>query len=262
MGDGFVFEACVDSVHSALAAQRGGAGRLELCSNLLLGGTTPSYGLVKMVKEQVHIPVHVLIRPRSGHFVFSCTELKVMIEDIKMVGQLGVQGVAIGVLTEDNKINVEQMRALLEPCGLYRLSVTFHRAFDVLCDPLASLEILVGLGVDRVLTSGQEASAVCGIQLIHLLVMKAEGRIGILPAGGISESNAAQVLRRTGVTELHGSVRSILKESVHVLPGDQNTIVWTVDSVKVQKIVSSCNIAAAVDSNDQNIEKRYQYLTS
>ncbi|KAH8946516.1 hypothetical protein BDL97_12G099400 [Sphagnum fallax] len=183
-----------------------------------------------MVKEQVHIPVHVLIRPRSGNFVFSCTELKVMIEDIKMVGQLGVQGVAIGVLTEDNKINVDQ--------------------------------ILVGLGVDRVLTSGQEASAVCGIQLIHLLVMKAEGRIGILPAGGISESNAAQVLRRTGVTELHGSVRSILKESVHVLPGDQNTIVWTVDSVKVQKIVSSCNIAAAVDSNDHNIEKRDQYLTS
>jgi copper homeostasis protein len=108
MGDGFIFEACVDSVHSALAAQRGGAGRLELCANLLVGGTTPSYGLVKMVKEQVHIPVHVLIRPRSGHFVFSCTELKVMIEDIKMVGQLGVQGVAIGALTEDNKINVEQ----------------------------------------------------------------------------------------------------------------------------------------------------------
>jgi copper homeostasis protein len=95
-------------VHTAVLHNTGGAGRLELCSNLLLGGTTPSYGLVKMVKEQVHIPVHVLIRPRSGNFVFSCTELKVMIEDIKMVGQLGVQGVAIGVLTEDNKINVDQ----------------------------------------------------------------------------------------------------------------------------------------------------------
>lgn len=235
----FLFEACVDSLHSALEAQRGGAGRLELCASLTLGGTTPSYGLVKLVKEQVHLPVHVLIRPRAGDFIYSSTELAVMLEDIEMVGKLGVEGVVIGVLTNHKEIDVPLMRRLLDKCQEFGLSVTFHRAFDLVREPVQSLMLLMKLdGVSRVLTSGQQENAQDGIELIRLLMTKTTGRIGIMPGGGVSELNARYIVEQTGVHELHGSLRTPLTTSKHVMPGDVNNVIWTTDAKRIRRVVT------------------------
>lgn len=241
---GFLFEACVDSLHSALEAQRGGAGRLELCADLALGGTTPSYGLMKQVKEQVQVPVHVLIRPRAGHFVYSTTELEVMLEDIAMVGRLGLQGVAIGALTPHKEIDDKAMRTLLDRCEQFNLCVTFHRAFDLVSEPVQALEYLANLGtVSRILTSGQQPSAVAGIELLRALIAKAAGRIRILPGCGVTDQNAAYLVEQTGASELHGSLRTVLGGNYSVLPGDEEQVVWACDAVKLHKIVSSCSAA-------------------
>jgi len=224
---GFLFEACVDSLHSALEAQRGGAGRLELCADLALGGTTPSYGLMKQVKEQVQVPVHVLIRPRAGHFVYSTTELEVMLEDIAMVGMLGLQGVAIGALTPHKEIDDKVMRTLLDRCERFNLCVTFHRAFDLVSEPVQALENLATLGrVSRILTSGQQPSAVAGIEILRVLIEKAAGRIRILPGCGVTDQNAAYLVEQTGASELHGSLRTVLGGNYSVLPRDEEQVVW------------------------------------
>jgi copper homeostasis protein len=196
-----LLEACVDSVESAMAAQAGGADRVELCSNLLEGGTTPSAGMIEVCRERLRVPMHVLVRPRGGDFVYSDVEIEVMQRDIALAKQLGAKAVVLGALHPDGTIHVEQVRALMG--AAHPLSVTFHRAFDFTPDADAALDTLIGLGVERVLTSGQAPMAVEGTQTLRRLVMRAEGRIGILAAGGMSEENVTTVVERTGVREVH-----------------------------------------------------------
>ena len=194
-------EACVDSVESALAAQGGGASRVELCDNLVEGGTTPSAGTIALCRDRLRIPMYVMIRPRGGDFCYSPVELDVMRRDIEGAQALGADGVVLGLLRPDGRVDRRRTAALI---ALARpLDVTFHRAIDVSRDPLAALDDLLALGVDRVLTSGQARTALAGARVIAALVERAAGRLVILAGGGVDAGNARRVVARTGVKEIH-----------------------------------------------------------
>lgn len=194
-------EICVDSVESAVAAQAGGAQRVELCDNLMEGGTTPSFGSVQVARNLLNIKLHIIIRPRGGDFLYSDTEFEVMKCDIEAAKGLGVDGVVIGILRADGKIDVERTRELTE---LSRpMAVTFHRAFDVCTDPFRAIDQLAEIGVDRILTSGQEATAVEGLEMLSDCVRHAASRISIMACGNLNERNIAKVIAATGVSEVH-----------------------------------------------------------
>lgn len=195
-----ITEICVDSVESAVAAESGGADRIELCDNLLEGGTTPSAGSIGVARELLSIGMHVIIRPRGGDFLYSDIEFETMRRDIDTAKRLGADGVVIGILTADGEVDAERTKRLID---LARpMSVTFHRAFDVVRDPLAALDALITLGAERVLTSGQEASGIEGAELIAELVRRAEDSIIVLGCGGLNERNIARFLSQTGVSEV------------------------------------------------------------
>jgi copper homeostasis protein len=201
MAPQILFEACVDSVEAALAAQAGGAERVELCADLLAGGCTPSAGTIQLARSQLHIRMNVIIRPRGGDFCYSAAEFEVMKLDIELCKRLGADGVVIGLLHPDGSVDHERTRDLI---ALARpLSVTFHRAFDVSRDPFEALETLIGLGVDRILTSGQEASPLEGLDVIAELVRRAGERVIIMP-GGVSERTVGRIVAGSGAREVHG----------------------------------------------------------
>lgn len=196
-----VIEVCVDSVESALASQEGGADRVELCDNLFEGGTTPSAGAIAVARERLQIKLHVIIRPRGGDFLYSDVEFAVMQRDIATAKSLGADGVVIGLLTADGDVDVPRTRQLVE---LARpMSVTFHRAFDVAREPFKALETLIDLGIDRVLTSGQEESVTEGAELIAELIVKAANRIIVMPGAGFNQRNVGRVVAKTGAREIH-----------------------------------------------------------
>ena len=192
---------CIDSVESAIAAERGGASRVELCADLDHGGTTPSAGIIKSVRESVSIKVHVMIRPRAGEFCYSDSEFEVMKKEILEAKKLGADGVVFGILTNENRVDVVSTRTLLEIAR--PLSVTFHRAFDETDDLFNALAELTQLGVDRVLTSGGEPNVQAGLQVLARLVQTAGTSIKMVAGGGITFENVQEVIRRTGVNEVH-----------------------------------------------------------
>lgn len=194
-------EACIDSYPSALAAQAGGADRVKLCDNLADGGTTPSHGVLAVALEHLTIPVFPIIRPRGGSFIYSADEVEVMERDVLHAAELGAPGIVIGALTKSGQVDeatVELLQAVADDC-----IITFHRAFDVCRDPHEALETLIRLGVQRVLTSGQRETAWEGRALIAELVKQAGDRIVIMAGGDVDETNAAALVRETGVREIH-----------------------------------------------------------
>lgn len=211
-----LLEICASSFQSALNAQQAGAHRIELCTELGVGGLTPSYGLLRRVMAELTIPVHVLIRPRSGDFTYSMEELKIMKENIQLSKELGCAGVVIGLLKKDLTIDLEKTKELVD---LARpLSVTFHRAFDWTMDPFLALDKLAEIGVDRILSSGQAASAPAGIELLKKLQTQANHRLEILPGGGINENNIAK-FKAAGFPAVHTSASEISDgEGVGTIP--------------------------------------------
>jgi copper homeostasis protein len=194
-------EACVDAIDAALEAERGGAGRIELCGELLQGGVTPSAGLIAAVWDRIDIPLFVLVRPRAGDFLYTDDELDVMRRDIEQMKALGVDGVAFGALTADGDVDVEQMRSLI---ALARpMSVTFHRAFDFVRDQDAALDVLLDLGVERVLTSGGAPTALEGVSRIAELARRVGDRMIVVAGGSITASNVGEVVAASGVREVH-----------------------------------------------------------
>jgi copper homeostasis protein len=194
-------EACVDAIDAALEAARGGAGRIELCGELLQGGVTPSAGLIAAVWERIDVPLHVLVRPRTGDFLYTDDELDVMRRDVEQVKTLGVDGIVLGALTADGDVDVARLRSLVE---LARpMSVTFHRAFDFVRRQDAALDALLELGVDRVLTSGGAPTALEGVASIAELVRRAGHRIIVMAGGSITASNVAEIVAAAGVREVH-----------------------------------------------------------
>uniref|UniRef100_A0A8C9NW82 Copper homeostasis protein cutC homolog n=1 Tax=Serinus canaria TaxID=9135 RepID=A0A8C9NW82_SERCA len=186
----------------------GGAGRIELCAGLVEGGTTPSMGLLQVVKQCVRVPVFVMIRPRGGDFLYSDREVEVMKADIRLAKLHGADGLVFGALTEDGRIDTELCTALLAVCR--PLPVTFHRAFDMVHDPLVALETLISLGFERVLTSGCDSSALEGLSLIKRLAEQVSACCALLfpPGGGITERNLQRILEGSTASEFHCSARS------------------------------------------------------
>lgn len=209
-------EACVDSVESAIAAQRGGAGRIELCDALFDGGTTPSAGMISACRGAVTIPLVVIIRPRGGGFVYSAPELDVMKRDIEIAGMLGVDGIVIGALRSDGTVDEGSTANLVEAAG--GLELTFHRAFDLVPSQRSALETLAGLGITRVLTSGGAPSARDGVVRIASLVRQARRRIAVMAGGGIREENVREIVDATGVTEIHVRGTRLTRGGAGTLP--------------------------------------------
>lgn len=201
MAEKVQIEVCVDSVASAMAAQQGGATRIELCSDLIEGGITPSAGLIGVVRTRVSIGLQIIIRPRGGDFCYTDEEVEVMRRDIVVAKNLGADGVVLGILNAGGHIDVPGTRQLVE---LARpLNVTFHRAFDMAADLVQSLEDVCATGADRLLTSGGEQKCLQGAETIARLANLARGRIAIMAGGGIGHHDAAAIIERTGVREIH-----------------------------------------------------------
>jgi copper homeostasis protein len=196
-----LIEACVDSVPSAMAAEIGGALRVELCDNLIEGGTTPSAGTIAECRVRLRIPIFVMIRPRGGDFLYSEVEYEIMRRDIAQARSLGADGVVLGLLRPDGTVDVERTRPLLDAAR--PLPVTFHRAIDVARDAEEALDALISMGVDRVLTSGQAPTAPEGVAVIARLVRRGAGRIVVMPGCGIDETNVQRVVAETGAHEVH-----------------------------------------------------------
>ena len=195
-------EACIENYTQALEAQKAGANRIELCENLAVGGTTPSYGTIKTCIEKLTIPSFVMIRPRGGDFVYSPDELEIMKQDIACCKQLGVPAVVFGLLTPTGEIDVDNTRELVERSR--PMQVTFHKAFDELKDPMNGMETLIELGVDRILTSGTKATAEEGAEILNKLITKAEGKLTIVVAGKVTKENLPMLSQSIHTTEFHG----------------------------------------------------------
>lgn len=202
-------EICCNSLQSALNAQLAGADRIELCTGLMEGGMTPSIGMIEEVVEQLRIPVYVLIRPRGGDFCYTDSEFKVMLRDIEWCKQSGVKGIVSGVLNDDASINREKTQLLMHAST--PLDFTFHRAFDVVTDPMMTIQILKAIGCKRILTSGGSAIAYNGKRFIKEFVNAAASEISILSGGGVDEKNIQPLIRETGIREVHFSATAFIK---------------------------------------------------
>ena len=201
-----VLEVCAGDIESVYAASEGGAARVELCSALGEGGVTPSIGFIRQALRVPELKVHVLIRPRGGDFLYTPEEVDAMVEDIRACREAGAHGVVIGALTPNGDIDITACRRMIETAD--GMSVTFHRAFDLCRNADEALNTIIELGCDRLLTSGQAASALEGTPLLKHLTDKADGRLIILAGGGVSPENATEILKKSGTNELHASARA------------------------------------------------------
>ena len=199
-------EVCAFSLESCLAAEKGGANRIELCGSMYEGGTTPSAGLIQIAKQRISIEIHAMIRPRGGDFCYSDDEISVMQADIRTAKELGCEGVVLGILQPNGSVNITQTKALVTLAK--PMQVTFHRAIDMTPNYLKALEDIIETGCDRILTSGQKNMAMEGIENIKNLVERANGRIEIMAGSGVNEDNA-QTFIHTGVNALHLTGKSI-----------------------------------------------------
>jgi copper homeostasis protein len=217
-----LLEIAVFSAEAALVAAKAGADRLELCSSYAEGGLTPSHGTIRLVKQEASCPVFVMIRPRAGDFHYSANEIEVMKQDITACKSIAVDGVVLGLLDENGKIDATTLKALIDFAA--PLPVTFHRAFDLCHAPFEALEILIDCGVKRILTSGQKSSAMEGAEFIAALNQQANNRIIIMPGAGINPENISEIKTQTSCNEFHASAKRMTSASdafgfgEHVLP--------------------------------------------
>ena len=212
MSDSYILEICVETLEAALAAERGGAYRIELCAELAVGGTTPSPELMQGVRKKIGIPIFTMIRPRGGDFVYSEAEFASMQRDIAAAKQLGVDGLVLGLLKSDRRVDTQRTRELVK---LARpLPVTFHRAFDEAADLTSALEEVIQTGAARILTSGGAATALEGAAMLAQLVTLARNRITIVSGGGINATNILQIAERTRASEFHSGLSSSLPRPV------------------------------------------------
>jgi len=213
-----LFESCVDALESAIASARGGADRIELCANLDVGGTTPDLDLIRRCAEAVPIPVFVMMRPRDGDFCYVADDLRTMTRDIAAAAGAGARGIVVGALCHDGTIDTDAMRRLIDAAR--PLPVTCHRAFDVTRDLDEALDVLMALGVDRVLTSGGAATAAEGADTLARLVTRAGTALTVIAAGGVRPHNVARLVEHTHVREVHARLLDHqVPDFVSALPG-------------------------------------------
>jgi len=202
----YTIEIATSDFETTSSAVAGGADRIELCANLGEGGTTPSYGTIYQCRESFDVLIYPIVRPRGGDFLYSNDEFEIILHDVKLCKQLGCDGIVVGLLNAGGGIDIKRTGALVDIA--YPMGVTFHRAFDRCRDPFEALEQLVKLGCERVLTSGQQPSAVDGVKLISDLNKSADHRIIIMPGSGIRKENIKMLAEKTGCTEFHSSLRN------------------------------------------------------
>ncbi|MCD8022039.1 MAG: copper homeostasis protein CutC [Lachnospiraceae bacterium] len=207
-----ILECCVDSVESAMIACQAGANRLELCANLLIGGTTPTLATFRQVRKMCEIPIHVLIRPRFGDFCYTEQEFAIIREEVRMFAAECADGVVIGVLTPPGGLDLDKMPLRVEDAK--GMSVTLHRAFDMCADPYQTLEEAISLSISTILTSGCQNSALKGKQLLKALTEKSEGRIAIMAGGGVNADVIRELYRDCGIRTFHMSGKTTLKSSM------------------------------------------------
>lgn len=238
----YTLEVCVDSVESAVIAAQSGADRLELCANLIIGGTTPTQALFAQVRRKCNARIHVLIRPRFGDFCYTEDEYLVMQAEIRAFRQLGADGVVIGALTPEGDLDLRELERMKQCAG--EMWVTLHRAFDMCKDPCAALAQTCELGINAILTSGQAESCTEGAALIRNLVSQSEGKAEIMAGGGVSPEILPQLCRQTGAGAYHMSGKTVLdspmryrREGVHMgLPGISEYQIWRTDGGKVRAV--------------------------
>lgn len=254
-------EICANSVESAVKAQQAGAYRVELCAGIPEGGTTPSFGEIRMARQLLnHTKLHVIIRPRGGDFLYSPIEQEIMLHDIKVARQLGADGVVFGCLTAEGNVDMPLMKKLMN--GVGEMSVTFHRAFDMCSNPKEALEQIIELGIDRILTSGQEETAEQGIPLLKELVQLANDRIIIMPGCGVNASNIRKIAEETGTFEFHFSGRSavesgmIYRNSKVSMGGTVKIEEYLHDVTDPDKVKAALSELAQKDENDKALEKK------
>jgi copper homeostasis protein len=249
-----LLEACVDTLQSAINAERGGADRVELCADLADAGTTPSHATLLLALERLHIPVFPIIRPRGGGFVYADADIEVMRADLRHARDLGATGAVVGALTQAGEIAADVVALLRGDAP--DMQLTFHRAFDASTDAGRSLETLIRLGIDRVLTSGQRATAWEGREVLAALLRQAAGRIAIVAAGGITATNVAALVGATGVTEVHVRGTSLERDAgpLHhiafrkLLPADESVRAVT-DAGRIMAIRAAGSQAAVSREN-------------
>jgi copper homeostasis protein len=207
-----LLEVCVNSVESAIAAEKGGAQRVEFCDNIFEGGTTPSYAAISLARKHLSIDLNIIIRPRGGDFLYSSLELEIIKQDILSAKILGADGVVFGVLTKEGKIDKTICRQLLEMA--YPLQTTFHRAFDMVYDPFTALDDIISLGFNNLLTSGLQPKAIEGLELIKQLILHAKEKITIMPGSGINEDNIKEIATTTQAQAFHVSLRKKTESSM------------------------------------------------
>jgi copper homeostasis protein len=208
----FTIEIATNDYSTVAAAVRGGADRIELCSALSEGGLTPSFGLIKKCKQDFSLPIFPIIRPRSGDFLYTEEEFRIMLDDVLLCKDLGCEGVVVGFLLEDGSVDTRRLEKIV--AAAYPMEVTFHRAFDRCVDPFKALEDIIDAGCQRILTSGQELVAPDGADLIRQLVEAADNRIIIMPGSGVRKENIQSLAAQTGAVEFHSSLRSTVKSSM------------------------------------------------
>lgn len=247
----YVLEVCVDSVESAIAAKNGGATRLELCSNLVIGGTTPSIELYEMVKEETGLPVHVLIRPRFGDFLYSDAEYDLMCRQIRTFVKAGADAVVTGSLRADGTLNEEQMRGLLLAAGSAKM--VLHRAFDMTKDPMEALETARNMGVCAILTSGQEADCFEGRVLIGRL-LEASGEMEILIGAGVNADMIEKMCAILPATCFHMSGKKILQSGMEYR---NKRVFMGISGMNEYEIyrTDTAEVARAVDALEKNLRK-------
>ncbi len=216
MNERIIIEACIDSAASAIESRKGGADRVELCANLFEGGTTPPAGIIRVTRESINIGLHVIIRPRGGDFLYSDLEFQAMKYDVAVARDLGADGVVIGILDDEGRVDVKRCGELLALA--HPMKVTFHRAFDLTPDPFVAMEGIIDLGCERILTSGQESTVIEGLPLIRRLVEEARERIIIMPGAGITLRNIPRVLEETGAKECHVLINRALESGMKYRP--------------------------------------------
>ena len=233
-------EIAANSLASALAAQEGGADRIELCAALEIGGLTPSHATIALARARVKTPIYVLIRARAGDFVYDDAECETMLRDIEHCVAEGCDGVVLGVLDANGDVDVPRCRALIAAAG--KLGVTFHRAIDVARDPRQVLEDLIALGCERVLTSGAQANALAGAALIRDLLAQAAGRIAIMAGAGVDTANIAALRAQTGAQEFHASAKRLhasrARHATAASPG-MDAGEWRSDVDEVRRLVAA-----------------------
>ncbi len=229
----YILECCVDSVESAVEAKRGGANRIELCSGLIIGGLSPSKALFEMVRENVDICIHALLRPRFGDFCYTDYEHEIIKKEVRMFRNLGADGIVIGTLRPDGSLHEEQMKELIEEAG--DMSITLHRAFDMCKNPFEVLEQAKRLRVKTILTSGQKNSCIEGIELLAKLVEQADGKVDILIAGGVDGKVIPELYKKTGSRTYHMSGKMTLDSKMKYRKENVNMGITSMSEYEIWK---------------------------